>query len=161
MHLRPATPEDAEAVAAIWSAGWVDGHLGNVPDELVAVRTPESFATRAPQRVGDTTVAEVDGVVVGFTMVHGDEVDQVYVAPAARGSGVAAALLDEAAQRIAAAGHARAWLAVVPGNARARRFYERQGWRDEGLFTLDASGVPTPCHRYVRDVDVRDPGPGG
>jgi GNAT superfamily N-acetyltransferase len=150
VELRPATPDDAAAIAAIWSAGWRDGHLGNVPDELVAVRTPESFADRAPRRIADTTVAVLDGRVVGFTMVQGDEVDQVYVAPTARGTGAAAALLRDAERRIATAGHAEAWLAVVPGNARARRFYEREGWRDAGRFTLDASGVPTPCHRYVR-----------
>ena len=48
--LRPARPEDAEAVAAIWRAGWRDGHLGHVPDALVAVRTPESFSARAAER---------------------------------------------------------------------------------------------------------------
>jgi hypothetical protein len=68
--LRPGTPDDVPRVAAIWSAGWRDGHLGGVPGELVAARTPGYFQKRAAERVGDTTVAIVDGLVAGFIMVH-------------------------------------------------------------------------------------------
>ena len=155
-HLRPATTDDAPDVARIWYAGWQDAHLGHVPDELVEVRTGASFDERALERVGDTVVADVDGRVAGFVMVVGDEVDQVYVDASRRGTGLAAPLLAEAERRVLAAGHPVAWLAVVPGNARARRFYERRGWRDEGAFTHQApvgSGhVLVPCRRYVKDV---------
>jgi ribosomal protein S18 acetylase RimI-like enzyme len=154
--LRPATAADVEQVARTWAAGWADGHLGHVPDELVALRTAASFRSRAAEQVGDTTVAEVDGRVAGFVMVVADEVEQVYVDRAHRGSGVAGILLAEAARQVAAAGHSRAWLAVATGNARARRFYERQGWVDEGAFDYPASTergtLPVPCHRFVHDV---------
>ena len=63
-------------------------------------------------------------------MVVGDEVEQVFVGRSARGTGLASDLLVEAEQRVAAGGHDSAWLAVVAGNARARRFYEKQGWVD-------------------------------
>ena len=155
-RLRPATADDAEAIAAIWTAGWRDGHLGNVPDALVAVRTPESFRTRAAERVADTTVAVIGDEIAGFAMVAGDEVEQVYVAATHRGSGVAATLLAEAERQVGSAGHGRAWLAVAPGNARARRFYERSGWIDDGLFSYEAQveggTVGVPCHRYIKRV---------
>ncbi len=156
VRLRPARAEDAEAVATIWSEGWRDGHLGHVPEALVAVRTPESFRTRAAQRVADTVVADADGEVAGFVMVVGDEVEQVYVSARHRGSGVAAVLLAEAVRLVAAAGHRRAWLAVVPGNARARRFYARCGWTDEGPFdhsvVTPAGTIAVPAHRYVKGL---------
>ncbi|WP_229925859.1 GNAT family N-acetyltransferase [Streptomyces longispororuber] len=156
VELRPARPEDAAAVARIWHAGWSDGHLGHVPAALLAVRTPESFALRAPRRVDDTVVAVVAGRIAGFVMVVDDEVEQVYVAADHRGTGVAPALLAEAERVVAAKGHRRAWLAVVDGNARARRFYERNGWRDEGLFEYlaasDSGPIRVPCHRYVKPV---------
>jgi ribosomal protein S18 acetylase RimI-like enzyme len=124
--VRPAAKADVPAIATIWHDGWRDGHLGNVPDALVAVRTPESFWTRAAARVADTTVAvDADGVA-GFVMVVGDEVEQVYVAADRRGTGVAGMLLSEAERLVAGNGHERAWLAVAPGNERARRFYERR-----------------------------------
>jgi GNAT superfamily N-acetyltransferase len=117
--LRPARPGDAEAVATIWRDGWRDGHLGHVPAALHAVRTPESFHSRAAQRVRDTVVAVAGGRVAGFVMVVGDEVEQVYVAAQHRSSGMAGLLLAEAERLVVAAGHRRAWLAVVAGNARA------------------------------------------
>ncbi|MCX6466770.1 MAG: GNAT family N-acetyltransferase [Pseudonocardiales bacterium] len=153
MQLRPATPADVPAVARIWCSGWPDGHLGHVPDALVAARTEESFGPRAAERVPHTVVAEVGGAVAGFVTVVDDEVEQLYVEAGHRGSGVAAALLAEGERRVAAGGHRTAWLAVVGGNARARRFYERQGWRDAGPFEHRApGGIPVPAHRYVTDV---------
>jgi GNAT superfamily N-acetyltransferase len=109
-----------------------------VPDELVAVRTGASFGERAVERVPGTTVATVDG--------------EVYVSSDHRGTGVASVLLAEAERQVASGGHGRAWLAVVAGNARARRFYERHGWADDGLFDHHAAGLLVPAHRYVKTV---------
>jgi GNAT superfamily N-acetyltransferase len=186
--LRAATAADTEKITTIWYAGWRDGHLGNVPDELTTVRTPASFRARTEQRLAElsptelgppptelgprtdppaagfegrverrlagTVVAVVDGEVVGFVMVSGDEVDQVYVAASSRGTGVAALLLAEAESMVAAAGHSRAWLAVVAGNIRARRFYQRHGWTDDGPFTYEAATadgtIGVTAHRYVK-----------
>lgn len=154
--VRPAVAADAEQVASIWEQGWREVHPGEVPDALLVVRTSASFRERAAARLADTLVAEADGEVVGFTMTDHDEVDQVYVAPAGRGTGAATALLAAAERRIRDAGHAAAWLAVVRGNARARAFYARQGWVDEGEFTHDAPGPDGPilvtAHRYVKQV---------
>jgi len=120
------------------------------------VRTEESFVTRAGDRIGDATVAVVDGAVAGFVMVVGDEVEQVYVSADHRGTRVAAALMREAERQVRANGNAKAWLAVVAGNARARAFYEREGWRDEGAFDYAAAGpegpIEVPCRRYTKPV---------
>ena len=157
--LRPATAGDAPHVAVIWCAGWRDGHLGGVPDELVAVRTSESFHRRAAARVRDTTVATIDGSVGGFIMVVGDELEQVYVAREHRGRGVSQLLLTAAEHQVADNGFGEAWLAVVASNARARAFYARAGWIDRGLFDYQASAetgpISVPAHRYIKRVSPR------
>lgn len=157
--LRPARADDAERLAEVFHRGWHDGHRGHVPDGLTQRRTPEAFRERVELRVATTdevTVAEVDGVLAGFVMVAGDEVEQVYVDRAFRGTGLAEQLLDEAERQVAAAGHRTAWLAVVVGNARARSFYARRGWRDEGDLSYDVVALGehfvSPCRRYVKDV---------
>jgi GNAT superfamily N-acetyltransferase len=154
--LRRARPDDGAEIAEIWYRGWCDGHLGQVSEELVAARTPESFRTRAADRIGDTTVAVADGAVAGFVMVVDDQVEQVYVAAAHRGSGMSDALMQEAERLVRENGHTRAWLAVVAGNARARRFYERCGWSDDGPFDYlaysEEGPITVPSHRYVKDL---------
>ena len=155
--IRPASDADMAAVADLWHEGWHDGHAGHVPEGLTAARTLSAFHERTPSRVADTSVAVADdGTLLGFVMVVGDEVEQVFVARAGRGTGLASELLAEAERRVAAGGHASAWLAVVVGNARARRFYERQGWSDAGdlPYEVTAGGETfvSPCRRYVKRV---------
>lgn len=153
--LRPATSDDTEAIAAIWHGGWAEGHLGNVPDALVAHRDLESFRRRVPERIAETTVAAIDGEVVAFVTVREAEIEQIYAARSARGTGVAAALMAHGEQVIAAR-FDEAWLAVVEGNGRARRFYERLGWRDGGSLDyeaqIDGGSVVTPVRRYAKRV---------
>jgi GNAT superfamily N-acetyltransferase len=158
--LRPATASDGDAIASIWWSGWRDGHVGNVPDSLVALRTQESFERRAHERVDDAVVAVVGDEVAGFVMVLADEVEQVYVSAAHRGTDVAARLLAEAESIVAAGGSAVAWLAVVEGNARARRFYERCGWSNAGRleYVVEDRGVTidVPTLRYEKQVGTAD-----
>ncbi|MYS86878.1 GNAT family N-acetyltransferase [Embleya scabrispora] len=156
LMLRPASPGDVGTIAEIWQQGWRDGHLGHVPEALVAVRSAPLFRTRALERVDDTVVVDTGDAVAGFVTVIDDEVEQVYVSNERRGTGVGDLLLAEAERLVGAGGHRRAWLAVVGGNARARRFYARNGWTDEGLFDYPADGVTgsvlVPCHRYTKPV---------
>ena len=154
-EIRPATAEDMTAVAELWHEGWHDGHAGHVPEGLTAARTLQAFHERTPPRVAETTVAVSDeGELLGFIMVVGDEAEQVFVGRTARGTGLASELLAEAERQIAAAGHDVAWLAVVTGNARARAFYEREGWRDAGdlPYEVTAGGerFVSPCRRYEK-----------
>ena len=152
--LRPATPEDVDAIAEVWFHGWRDGHLGHVPEALLPHRAGlESFRQRVPERIALTTVATLESMVIGFVSVHADELEQLFVAARARGSAAAGALIRHAEAQIATA-YELAWLAVVAGNARARRFYAREGWQDVGPFEYVAQvvggGIPLDCHRYER-----------
>lgn len=154
--IRAATTADEGAIARIWHAGWADGHAGNVPDELYAHRTEQSYPPRVRERIPHTWVAERGGAVVGFVIVVGDELEQIYVDADARGSGVARSLLAHAESVIAEAGHPAAWLAVVRGNERALAFYRREGWTDAGPLDYEAETatgtVTVPCRRYVKSV---------
>jgi ribosomal protein S18 acetylase RimI-like enzyme len=161
--LRPAAAADVPTIARIWREGWTDGHEGHVPAALVAERAPESFDQRARERIDRTWVADSGGVVAGFVVVVDDEVEQLYVDRSWRGRGVAERLLRQAEAVIGQGGRRTAWLAVVAGNTRARRFYARSGWRDQGPFTYQAQTAtgtfPVPAHRYEREVgDAEDPG---
>jgi GNAT superfamily N-acetyltransferase len=158
--LRPGVEADIDAIADIWHRGWRDGHLGHVPAALVPHRGLGDFRLRVPTQLDTMTVATIGSDLVGFIALHDDEVEQLYVDAAARGTGVAAALLAHG-ESVIGATHDRAWLAVVPGNARARRFYERCGWSDGGPFdnpawTPGGATLAVSCLRYEKRLRPRD-----
>jgi ribosomal protein S18 acetylase RimI-like enzyme len=152
--LRPAADDDVETLAVLWHDGWCDGHLADAPAVLLKDRTLDVFRARTRFRLDDMTVATVDGAIAGFVIVTDDEVEQVYVDRAFRGTSVAKTVLQEGERRVGAQGYDEAWLAVVEGNARARAFYAREGWVDEGLQEYDVPATDPPLvwnvHRYTK-----------
>jgi ribosomal protein S18 acetylase RimI-like enzyme len=108
-----------------------------------------------PSRIPNTTVATLGASIVGFVTLHDDELEQLYVAASARGGGVAVALIRHG-ERTIGQRHSTAWLAVAVGNARARRFYERQCWSDVAALDYPAETaagpIVVPCRRYEKLV---------
>ena len=82
-------------------------------------------------------VAEVDGVVVGYTLhflnystwegVHGIYLEDLYVSPGHRGTGLGKALLLNLAEIAVRAGYARVEWSVLDWNTPSIRFYESLG----------------------------------
>lgn len=154
--LRPASGGDVDAIAVLWHRGWCEVHLGHVPDGLARHRRPADLRRRVPAMLRSTIVAHDRSGVAGFVTWHDDEIEQLYVDGRARGSGAAAALLARGESAVARH-HDRAWLAVVDPNTRARRFYERHGWRDAGplehlAWGPDGAPIPVPTRRYEKVV---------
>lgn len=155
-RLRPAGSADVERLAVLWHEGWGDGHRADAPEALLEDRTLERFRARTVARLDEMTVATVDGALAGFVIVTGDEVEQVYV-DRSRGTSVARTLLREGERRVREQGYAEAWLAVVHGNVRARAFYAREGWTDQGVqdYDVPATDPPLvwPTHRSIKRVN--------
>lgn len=127
--VRPARLNDRQAILEIWHQGWHEAHARLVPTALLAFRTPEYFSRWLDQCTDKFHVAEDDGALSGFVSVKDCEIVKLYVAPDARGAGVARALLSHAERLLAAQGIEEAALFCLAGNFRAERFYARQGWR--------------------------------
>ena len=132
MDVRDAKEHEVDALAKIWYDGWQDAHAQIMPEELKRIRTLENFAKRMRAALATVRVAGPTGAPVGFHMLKGDELYQLYVSAQSRGLGVAAALISDAETQLADAGVETAWLACAIGNDRAARFYEKSGWRRVG-----------------------------
>jgi putative acetyltransferase len=85
-------------------------------------------------------VAERNGDVVGFAALHGNWLEQLYLAPEAIGTGVGWSLL-QAARELRPDGLS---LWVFTRNLRARRFYERAGFElvEQGDGSGNEEGEP-------------------
>ncbi len=156
MDVRAAEEAEVDALAKLWYEGWQDAHARIVPAELTRLRTFESFRQRLRADLPNVRVVGQPGAPLGFCTVKGDELYQLFVSAQSRGSGVAAALIDEAEARLSASGVDTAWLACAIGNDRAARFYEKRGWRLAGTVVnqLDTSAgtFPLEVWRYEKSL---------
>jgi len=156
MDVRAAEEHEIDQLARIWYEGWNDAHAHLVPAELTRHRTLESFRDRLQAAFTDIRVIGTPGAPVGIAIVKDDELYQLYVSAPSRGSGVAAALIDDAEARLAASGAEPAWLACAIGNHRAARFYEKRGWHRVATVAYPAatsSGqFPLEVWRYEKSL---------
>ncbi|HKT02743.1 MAG TPA: GNAT family N-acetyltransferase [Rugosimonospora sp.] len=69
------------------------------------------------------------GEITGFAAIRANELLHFGTAPQTWGTGLAAAAHRQIVRRLTTSGAARARLRVFEANLRARRFYQKQGWR--------------------------------
>jgi ribosomal protein S18 acetylase RimI-like enzyme len=148
MLIRPAEASDLDHLARLWHGGWHDAHASLVPPAWARARSLELFRARVAAAHAEMRVIGPPGAPLGFFLLRGEELWHFYVAPAARGTGAAAALMGEAEAELSRRGTATAWLDCAAGNNRAARFYEKCGWTrartqvsrletEEGAFEID------------------------
>ena len=154
--LRPATPADLRAIVGLireLAAFEELTHLVVVTPETLA---PHLFGERP---AAEAVVAEVAGSVVAFALFFtnfstflgrpGLYLEDLYVQPAHRGTGLGKALLSHLAGLAVARGCGRFEWSVLDWNQRAIHFYQQMGatvmpdWRicrvtGEALFALSA-----------------------
>jgi GNAT superfamily N-acetyltransferase len=137
--LRWATVADAAAGARLHLACWREAYGPLVDRGLLEAQLadPASWTERWREQIPRVPrlLAERDGELVGFAVAgpgRGDappaplELYAAYVRAACYGTGLGRALVD----RVLGAGPAYLW--VLEGNDRARRFYETLGFRVDG-----------------------------
>lgn len=149
MTVRSAQESEIDALAKIWHDGWQEAHAQILPAELARYRTRDSFKQRLRAALPSVRVAGAPGSPVGFCMVHGDELYQLYVSARGRGAGVGRALLADAEARLSAIGGNTVWLACAIGNERAAMFYQKHGWRRTGTMI---NQLNTPDGPFPLDV---------
>jgi len=126
-RLRRYRDGDEDAAIALWLDTWSQAY----PDIDFAARLTWWRARWRDELVprARIVVAESEAALAGFVTIDDTGyLDQLVVAPAHWGGGLAAALVGEA-KRLAPGG---VRLTVNADNARAIRFYEKAGFCDEG-----------------------------
>lgn len=140
MLLRPATPADAAATAAIYNR---EVETSTVTFDLVA-RTVEEQAEWLDARSGalEVVVAEVDGRIAGFAALspyreraayRTTVEDSVYVAEDFRGSGVGRALLEEIVRVARERGFHAVMARVVGGHTASISLHAGVGFEHVGV----------------------------
>lgn len=129
--IRTARPEDEAAFRALWQ-GFCDGYDMTLPPEVTSHTWARLLDPACPMVA---RLAVADNAVVGFalhqhhpsTWVLGDDgyLEDLYVAPAARGQGAGAALIEDLIAIGRTAGWRRIYWLTEITNTTARRLYDR------------------------------------
>ena len=132
--LRPATPDDLAAIVGLITELAVFEKL-----EHLVVVTPESLRPHlfGPRPAAEAMVGEVGGQVVAFALFFtnfstflgqpGLYLEDLYVQPAHRGTGLGRALLSHLGALAVQRGCGRFEWSVLDWNQRAIDFYEKMG----------------------------------
>jgi ribosomal protein S18 acetylase RimI-like enzyme len=151
--VRPETPQDTAAVAALHVRAWQRVYAGILPDDLLGGLDPATWAQRRRDvlaRVDSphtSLVAEHEGAIAGFVsfgpyrvrqdMTNLDpaygEILAIYVDPDRWRGGVGGALMRAALEKLEQA-EVRLW--VLAENKQAQGFYRRQGLSPDGVTAL-------------------------
>jgi GNAT superfamily N-acetyltransferase len=141
--IREARPDDAPVLAAIQRDASLAALAHIFPPELYAYPIDE-VTRRWEESLADDAVtvlvAQEDGVPTGVAGCRSEWLDGLYVLPEWWSRGVGRALHDEVLERLRTDGCERCHLWVLDDNHRARRFYERLGWAENGTSRV----VPFP-----------------
>jgi putative acetyltransferase len=142
--LRPLRPEDVAGLTDLWASAW---RATGLAIDFDARR--DWFAAHLARLAADGAeiiVADAGNELAGFVSIRRADghLDQLCVAPARQGCGLARLLLDAARAR--APGVIR--LEVNADNGRARRFYAREGFVETG------QGL-SPARHSIRSIGRR------
>ncbi len=167
MLIRSAIPEDAPGVAQVHVRSWRSAYGGLLPRSYLDRMRPEDraqhydFGPTHPDKPSTMVAVESD-MIVGFVTVArardsdvqgSGEVCALYVDPQWWGRRVGSALSERGRSWLREQGFSEAILWVLVGNARAERFYGRDGWYRDGLRrTAVVWGVAVDADRYRRSL---------
>lgn len=165
-RIRPARPDDADAIARVHVATWQHAYRGLLPDAyLDGLSVDQRRAMwRASIEKGTPAVfvAEDTGGIAGFAAVapcrdkdavpDAYEIWAIYVMPAAAGRGIGRDLCAAAGALARSQRAPRLSLWVIADNQAARRFYARVGFVEEpdSRQSFALGGITLDELRYVQ-----------
>lgn len=169
--IRPAAPGDEKDLARAHVLAWQTAYQEVLPADFLAGLTVQRYEAGWRRRLADPApgtrslaVLDGEGRAAGFATVgplrdaqSGEdalgELWAINLRPDVWGSGLALPLLRAGESSLVELGYCHAVLWVVIGNARARRFYERAGWRTDGEERTDTRFGPALAElRYQRHL---------
>ena len=150
MSIRRARPADAHGIASVhvrtWQAAYRHAFPAEALDGLSVDEREGSWRERLEEEA-NIWVAVEDEAVVGFAAAGPSRTEEgvaelyaIYVLPEHWGSGAAHELMAAVSGWFREQQYTTGMLWVLADNPRARRFYEREGWRFDGRRTDTVRG---------------------
>ncbi len=137
--IRPARPDDAEAIAEAHDASWRDAYRGIIPgaelERMIARRGPRWWRSAILRGTG-LLVLDFDGKIAGYatygrnrvpTMPYSGEIFEIYLLPEYQGLGFGRRVFNAARRELADHGYLSTIVWALADNEKALGFYRRLG----------------------------------
>lgn len=166
MHIRPAKPEDLDAIAALYVKNHREAYRGLLSEQYLAhlnlAYAREKWAAYRNAPGHKLWSAFEGGAFLGFSAGMPDAelpgtwyLDSLHVAQAARGKGLGTALVRTNGAYAQETGYSRMSICIVRGNERARQLYEKLGARHFSYFEDDFCGTVSHSEKLLwSDLDT-------
>ena len=143
MEIRHYESTDLELLLRTWELASQVGHPFLEKDFLKSEKQ-NIPATYLPN--GDAWVALIDGRLVGFTILHGNEVGALFVNPKYHGNGAGYQLMNKAREL-----HGHLKVEVFKDNLIGNKFYSRYGFALKREYLHQETGMKMSCLEYRKD----------
>jgi putative acetyltransferase len=155
--LRDAVLSDVPALIEVQQAGALQALTHIFPQNIYPFPRAAVQARWAAEIVDPDikvyVIEQDEARIAGFAAVRDNELLHFGTAVETWGSGLAAAAHSQVMQRLAATGSTRARLRVFEENHRARRFYEKLGWRRTDRISRTSFPPHPVLVEYELDLD--------
>jgi len=169
-RLRRATVADAATLALVAGATFLEAFAGvlsgrDIVDHCAAKSNADVFARWAADPASVVMLAEAaaGGAPVGYTVLTAPdlpvpsgpadiELRRIYALTPTHGHGLGPALMQQAVEDARGLGHERLLLGVYGGNARAHRFYDKQGFSRIGTRQFRVGATLHDDFVYARPI---------
>ena len=144
--IRPARPDEYDAIARVWMESWVSTGLEDASEALLA-----KLQARLRHEIDNgwsLFVADDDGRLAAMLALHVPQhyLDMLFVAPAYQGRSLGRRLLAFTREKMPD----EIWLRCVRENEKAWRWYEREGFVFEKETIEPAMGRTMKYYRWKR-----------
>ncbi|MCA1402002.1 GNAT family N-acetyltransferase [Bradyrhizobium sp. BRP56] len=144
--IRPARPDEHDAIARAWMASWVSTGLSQASDSLL-----NDLRVRLPREIAggwSLFVADDRGAIAAMLALHMPTslLDQLMVVPAYHGRSLGRELLAFTRRQMPD----EIWLKCVRENEKAWRWYEREGFVFEREAPNPVTGFMMKHYRWKR-----------
>lgn len=136
LDIRAAVEADLPNLARVWNESWHAGHAQLSPEAALHRDLPY-FEARVGSNLARMIVAVEGREIVGFSGWEEDGIAQLFVLSSHFGKQVAIRLLATVEAILKVKEHKTIWLHCQKGNDRARKFYEKHGWKAIRTFDVE------------------------
>ena len=163
MEIRKVTEnDDFEAIGDIYAQSWKSAYQGIVAQEYLDALIGGQWASVLCDRKYDSYVVLEDGKYIGTSVVGASrdekltgwgELITIYLLPEYFGRGYAEPLIHCAVKALREMGCMNVYLWTLEENTRARRFYEKHGFCENGDSSIiEIAGKKLNEIRYIKNM---------